>query len=346
MFKSFSVKLLLAGAVIGFFIAFLMKLGNPVNMGVCAVCFLRDTSGALKIHTVGALSYFRPEIIGFILGSFFAALIFKEFKSKAGSAPALRFFISFFVAVGALVFLGCPFRMMARIAAGDPTALFGLLGLIAGVYTGVIFLQKGFSLGRSYNINNFSKWIAPGMATMFFIFLIVKPEFIPAYPASGYAPLWISLLAGLIMGFIGLRTRVCTVGGFRDIFIMKDLHLFSGIIGILFFAFVFNLIFGQFNFGDSPGVHSDNLWNFLGLYVVGFGSCLIGGCPFRQMILAGSGNSDSTVSVLGMIVGGGLSHNFMMVSASNATISAKYGVVFAIALFFAIAIFSVKKIKY
>ncbi len=343
MFKTFSMKLLAAGAVVGIFISLLMKMGNPANMGVCAVCFLRDSAGALKLHTVANLSYFRPEIIGFILGAFVAAVLFREFQSKAGSSPILRFFISFFVSVGALVFLGCPLRMMARIAGGDPTALYGLAGLIAGIYTGVVFLKRGFSLGRSYNVNSFNKWIAPLLALTFLILLIVRPAFIPEIPEKGHAPLYISLIAGLICGFIGLRTRICTIGGFRDIFIMKDLHLFSGIFGIIVFTFIMNLILGQFNPGTNPGAHTDNLWNFLGLYVVGFGSCLTGGCPFRQMILAGSGNSDSTVSVLGMITGAGLSHNFMMVNAQAATDSGKFGVITAIILYFVIAFANMKK---
>ena len=35
--------------------------------------------------------------------------------------------------------------------------------------------------------------------------------------------------------------------------------------------------------------------------LVGWGSVLLGGCPLRQLILAGEGNGDSAVTVLGMI---------------------------------------------
>jgi YedE family putative selenium metabolism protein len=115
---------------------------------------------------------------------------------------------------------------------------------------------------------------------------------------------------------------------------MKDLHLFSGILGIFIFAYIFNLIFGQVNLGAHTIGHNDNLWNMLGLFVVGLGSCLIGGCPFRQMILAGSGNTDSGLSVFGMIVGAALSHNFGMVSGKGATIYAKFGVTTAIIFLF------------
>ena len=38
-----------------------------------------------------AVQYFRPEIVGIVLGSLLMALARREFKGKGGSAPALRF---------------------------------------------------------------------------------------------------------------------------------------------------------------------------------------------------------------------------------------------------------------
>ena len=40
--------------------------------------------------------------------------------------------------------------------------------------------------------------------------------------------------------------------------------------------------------------------------LVGWLSVMIGGCPFRQLIKAGEGDSDAGMAVLGMLVGGGL----------------------------------------
>jgi hypothetical protein len=37
---------------------------------ICAVCFLRDTAGALQLHHNPLAQYIRPEIIGFVLGAF------------------------------------------------------------------------------------------------------------------------------------------------------------------------------------------------------------------------------------------------------------------------------------
>ena len=62
---------------------------------------------------------------------------------------------------------------------------------------------------------------------------------------------------------------------------------------------------------------TDGLWNFLGMALVGWGSVLLGGCPLRQLILSGEGNSDSAVTVFGMIVGGALAHNFALASSAK-----------------------------
>ena len=46
--------------------------------------------------------------------------------------------------------------------------------------------------------------------------------------------------------------------------------------------------------------------------LVGLASVLLGGCPLRQVILAGSGNTDSAMTVLGMMGGAPIAHNFML----------------------------------
>jgi len=56
--------------------------------------------------------------------------------------------------------------------------------------------------------------------------------------------------------------------------------------------------------------HTAGLWNFLGMAVSGLAFALAGGCPGRQLILAGEGDGDSAVFVLGMVVGAGFAHNF------------------------------------
>lgn len=99
--------------------------------------------------------------------------------------------------------------------------------------------------------------------------------------------------------------------------LFKDKYLLLGFIAIIVSSFIGNLILGQFNLGfaDQPIAHTDGLWNFLGMAIVGWGSVLIGGCPLRQLILSGEGNTDSVISVMGMMVGAAICHNFGLASS-------------------------------
>ena len=81
------------------------------------------------------------------------ALVKGDFSPRGGSSPVLRFVLGFGVMVGALVFLGCPLRMVLRLAGGDVNALVGLVGFVAGILAGVVFFEKGLFLGRSYRQN-------------------------------------------------------------------------------------------------------------------------------------------------------------------------------------------------
>ena len=115
--------IVLAGGVIGLIAAILVFFGNPANMGFCIACFLRDTTGALGLHSAAAVQYIRPEIIGLVLGACIISLAKKEFRPRGGSAPVTRFTLGAFVMIGCLMFLGCPFRMILRLAGGDPNGL-------------------------------------------------------------------------------------------------------------------------------------------------------------------------------------------------------------------------------
>ena len=92
-----------------------------------------------------------------------------------------------------------------------------------------------------------------------------------------------------------------------------------GFLAVIVFCIIGNLIAGKFqlSFADQPVAHTDGLWNFLGMALVGWGSVLLGGCPLRQLILAGEGNSDSAVTVTGYIVGAAICHNFGLASSAK-----------------------------
>lgn len=123
-------KIISCGIFIGIIATILQKFGNPANMGICVACFERDNAGALGLHRAALVQYIRPEILAFVLGSLVSSLAFKEFKPRGGSLPLVRFFLGFFAMMGALVFLGCPWRAFLRHAGGDWNAITAFAGLV------------------------------------------------------------------------------------------------------------------------------------------------------------------------------------------------------------------------
>ncbi len=314
------------GLLIGIIAPLLQYLGNPPNMGICVACFERDIAGALGLHRAGVVQYIRPEIIGFVLGSFIIALFMKEYKPRSGSSTVIRFFLGVFAMIGALVFLGCPWRAMLRLSGGDGNAIVGILGLIAGIGIGVLFLKNGYSLGRAYPNKKTSGWIFPAFMVVLFVLLAVKMSFSqggPLFfsqkgPGAMHANIWVSLGAGLLIGGIAQRSRFCTMGSLRDIILARDFHLVSGVAALVIAAFIMNyFVLGQFKagFAGQPVAHTNHVWNFFGMVLSGLAFALAGGCPGRQLILAGEGDGDSGIFVLGMIVGAGIAHNFAMTSS-------------------------------
>jgi YedE family putative selenium metabolism protein len=107
------------------------------------------------------------------------------------------------------------------------------------------------------------------------------------------------------------------VGAIRDVVLMRDRHLLNGVIALVVFAFITNLILGQFYLGiaDQPVAHTSQWWNVLGMVLAGFAFTLSGGCPGRHLIMSGEGNADSGLFVIGMIVGAGFAHQFSAASS-------------------------------
>jgi len=118
----------------------------------------------------------RPEIVGFVLGALIAAYLFKEFRPRAGSAPIVRFVLGVFAMIGALVFLGCPWRAWLRLSGGDFNALVGLLGLFFGIWIGTRFLKAGYNLGRSQVTYTSVGWLLPLIMSGFFILMLIYPQ--------------------------------------------------------------------------------------------------------------------------------------------------------------------------
>ena len=316
-------KLALAGVLCGLVAVCLAIFGNPANMAFCIACFIRDIAGSLGMHQAAVVQYARPEIVGLVLGAFIISVATKEYRSTAGSAPMIRFALGVIIMIGSLVFLGCPLRMVIRMSAGDLNAWVALVGFILGVGTGVIALKKGYSLGRAYVIKKSNGYVLPllmvGILALALFTTLLKAS--ESGPGSVHAPIIISLIGGLVFGAIAQKSRMCFAGGIRDVILMKNFDLLT-VVGSLFVVMlVYNIASGNFTPAfDTPGIiaHSDHLWNILGMYTVGFAAVLAGGCPLRQLILAGQGSSDSAVTVLGMLVGAALCHNLGLASSGTA----------------------------
>ena len=343
--------IIVSGVAIGIVASLLVLFGNPANMGFCIACFLRDTSGALGLHSAAAVQYIRPEIIGIVLGSFIIAIVKKEYAPRGGSSPMTRFVLGFFVMIGCLMFLGCPFRMIVRLAGGDLNALLGLVGFVLGILSGVFFLNKGYSLKRTYKLPAAEGTVLPVIEVVLLVLLVVAPAFIHFTEAGGgpgakHAAIIISLAAGIIVGILAQRTRLCMVGGIRDVVLFKEYKLLLGFVAILVSALVCNVVLTMVTdgtyftlaFAGQPIAHTDGLWNALGMYLVGLGCVLLGGCPLRQLVMSGEGNTDSAVTVIGLMVGAAFAHNFGLASSGEGpTANGKIAVIIGIVVVAVIA---------
>lgn len=262
----------------------------------------------------------RPEIFGLIIGAFITALSFKEFKATAGSAPFIRFTLGFFMMLGCLVFLGCPLRMALRIGAGDLNAVVGLLGLVAGIAVGSVYINKGFSLPAQQQQKSVEGLLFPAVSLLVFALFLWQSDLFASSskgPGASRAPVWLSIIAGLVIGVIVQRTRFCFIGMAKHVFLTRNYNMALGVIALIAVVFVGNLMLGNFHpgFENQPIAHSDGLWNFLSMALVGICGVLITGCPLRQLISAGQGSSDAAMSSIGMLVGAAVAHNFSLASS-------------------------------
>jgi len=221
------------------------------------------------------------------------------------------------------------------------------------MFMGVQFIKGGYNLGRNYPAYKFTGLIMPLLMLGLLLLLIrpIVPGGAPFFsekgPGSQHAPILISFAIAFFIGIFAQRTQFCTMGAVRDIILMRDFHLASGVIGLLIFAFLSNLVLGQFKpgFAGQPIAHTNQIWNFLGMVLSGLAYALAGGCPGRQLFLSGEGDIDAGVFVIGMIVGAGFAHNFG-VAASPAGIGPWSAFAVIVGLLFCIAtgVFMRKKI--
>ena len=109
-----------------------------------------------------------------------------------------------------------------------------------------------------------------------------------------------SLGLGLIVGYLGQRSRMCSIGGLRDFVLVRDTGLLKGAGALLVATWVafgaVRLISGSGSAGHgliAAGTTPSGLTAVaaiaVGAIVLGFVATLSGACPLRQHVLAGQG---------------------------------------------------------
>jgi len=346
------------GAVIGVGAVLLAYYGNPANTGLCVSCFMENMAGALGLHDNPRMQYLRPEIIGIVLGAFAWSLYRRDFLTTGGSSPLLRFMIGVFLIIGCSVFIGCPVKMVLRLAAGDIGALVGVAGLVAGIYIGLEFVENGFQLGKPSETPKASGYVLPGFMLLLLVLAVCKPAFIAESAKGGgalHAPFLLSLGVGLLLGGISQHTQFCITGGIARLFLWgprevmncpRSTGLLISLTSFFGFALVASLLTGQFSFGlnGQPSSNDSYGFAFLGMLLVGFGSILIRGCPLRQLVAAGQGDTDAGVTVLGMLVGSALVQNWGLAGTPAGTpMTAQVAVLVGISVLLAVGLVNRKR---
>ena len=147
----------------------------------------------------------------------------------------------------------------------------------------------------------------------------------------------VSLGVGLLAGWIGQRSRFCSIGGLRDLLLTGDTALLRGLLALFvaaWFLYPLSIILQPENTPelhkitasvpvDDPSLIEDEPAGWRSLlpsvshldlliFVAGIGlgivSLLMDGCPFRQHVLAGQGRPDSMIYLGGFYVAALLFH--------------------------------------
>ena len=300
-------------AAVGVAAAALVALGNPGNMGVCGACFARDVGGALGLHA--GPQVFRPELAAVVLGALAWSLRTRR-PARSGGFAGARFVLCVFMAIGALVFLGCPFRLLQRLGGGDPTAWLALPGFVGGVALGMGIERRGPTVGKTqpapWAVGAVAPFAAAALLALFVAGQLRGPGPGDAGPPA-HAPWLAALGLALAAGVALSATGFCAVSAARQVFRGPRWMLAAAGALVAAYALVV-LVTGAPAFGSAPVAHGDWLWNTLGLGLAGLTGAIAGGCPVRQIVMAGEGNADAFTGVAGLVAGGALAHTLGLAS--------------------------------
>lgn len=152
----------------------------------------------------------------------------------------------------------------------------------------------------------------------------------------------LTLGVGLAVGWIGQRSRFCTIAGLRDFLLARDTTLLLGVVALFAAGWAMHPIMDLVTAGNAPAVVEEQQYQpapedvlvvpaasgvpaatppggaatggglpapglamliFLGGVGLGLVSTVVGGCPFRQHVLAGQGSGESRWYLVGFYVG-------------------------------------------
>ena len=121
-----------------------------------------------------------------------------------------------------------------------------------------------------------------------------------------------TLVAGVIVGYLGQRSRMCFIGGIRDFLLVRDGYLLRGLIAFGLTAWLtFPVMAAVGGASVGPFGNPDAVTIILtavGALIVGYVSTLANGCPFRQHVLAAQGVVSSATYVAGFFAGAVIFH--------------------------------------
>ncbi len=145
----------------------------------------------------------------------------------------------------------------------------------------------------------------------------------------------VTIGVGLVAGWVGQRSRFCTVGGFRDFLIARDTTLLLGVVALFAAAWLTFPLMDIATSATAPTVieQAEGLGAvdplavaatdealgdldgdgglptlplaaiiFVGGIGVGAVSTVVGGCPFRQHVLAGQGSRGARYYLVGFYI--------------------------------------------
>jgi uncharacterized membrane protein YedE/YeeE len=121
-----------------------------------------------------------------------------------------------------------------------------------------------------------------------------------------------TLVLGFIIGYLGQRSRLCFVSGYRDFMLTNDTTLLKGVAGAFIGALGGFILFSLLGSGiigfpmllqTTILTRSAIIITIVSALGVGIVGALSGGCPYRMHVLAAEGKKTYWVYLLGFYAG-------------------------------------------